>query len=119
MFGLGRSTHHPQHRDAAGADEPDEQDGGHHQEDDVEPCGVVPGDALLHHHRPTMLRNQICGAEKDFDQIAGTDHGGVETSEQDKHHFCSVVLAVDVQNGKHEQVGIDECDDTTEADPAV
>src|SRR6185437_16171712 len=44
---LRGAAHHPQHRRAAGADEPDDQDGGQDQEGDVEPGGVVPGHALV------------------------------------------------------------------------
>ena len=54
----GGTAHHPQHRQAAGAGEPGDQDGGEDQEGDVEPGGVVPGHALVGDHRAVRAGNQ-------------------------------------------------------------
>ena len=42
---LGGLLHHPQHGEAAGADEAPDERGGEGEEDDVEDGRVVPGDA--------------------------------------------------------------------------
>jgi hypothetical protein len=45
MVGVGQAAHHAQHGDPAGADKPNDEPGGEDEEGDVEPGGVVPGDA--------------------------------------------------------------------------
>ena len=117
-FGCG-GVHHAEHGGAAGAEEAPEEDGGDGEEEEVEDGGVVPADAFGHDLRVAVLRDEVEGAEEELDGEGGEGHGGVEGPEQDRGDFEAVVLAVDVEDGKDDEVGEEEGDDATEGDATV
>src|SRR5438445_11159165 len=57
--------------------------------------------------------------EQELDDWAGAVHGRVEAGEQEAGHSPAVVLAVDVEDGQHDQVGEDEGKHAAEADAAI
>src|SRR6266576_3956627 len=117
---LGRpAAHHLEHLAAAGAEEPHQQRRGEQQENDVEVGRVVPLQAGLADLRVPGGRDQPERTEREFHDVGGDDHGGVEGPEYHQHHLGAVVLPVDEQDRDDDQVGEDERDDAAEADAPV
>ena len=56
---LGATPHHPEHCQAAGANETHDQHHCEGQEGQVQKGGVVPADTRLHHFRRPLVRHQI------------------------------------------------------------
>src|SRR5437660_2048259 len=52
-------------------------------------------------------------------QNSNQKQGNIETSDNQARHSPAIVLAIDIDYRKHEQVGVDECDNAAEADAAV
>src|SRR4029077_3588102 len=57
--------------------------------------------------------------EKQFNQERCDDHGDIKDADDEASDFPAIILAVDVDDGQHEQVSVNERDDATEADAAV
>ncbi len=95
------------------------QDRGEEPEDDVQPRGVVPCDALVGDLRGVGARYQAKAAEDDLDHVPGRHHRRVERAEYERGHPRPVVLAVDVEDRGDDQVGEQERDHPAEADPAL
>src|SRR5205085_2100030 len=80
---------------------------------------VVPVHARLDDLRVPLVARQVEALEEELDDEPCGDHRRVEAPEQERGHPPAVVLAVDVEDREHDQVGEDEREDAAEADPAV
>src|SRR6266536_6062479 len=74
----GTAAHHLEHRAAAGAEEAHQQCRSEQQENDVEIGRVVPLQAGLADLRVPGGRDQAERAERELDDVACDDHGGIE-----------------------------------------
>ena len=95
------------------------QQGCYAKENNVQPCGVVPGDCFLHDPCVPLLRDQVKCTESKLHQEGCSRHRRVEGHEEERAHLPTVVLAVDVENGQHNQVRKQEGYDTAKANPAI
>src|SRR5579859_5891286 len=115
---MGRHTHHFQHGGAARSEEADHEYGGDEQEDNVEHGGVVPLDAASQGDDIAVLWNDPQGLKQEFDHIASSCHGDIEGQQNIAHNLPAIVFAIDVQDWQDDQIGKDEADNSTKANPA-
>ena len=117
--GFDRSVHRPQHCGSACLEESDHEDGRQEKEQNVEDRRVIERDVSLHDLGVPRRRNEPERIEHNIDHEPGDGHRRVEGHEQEQADLPAVVLPVDVEDGEHDQVGEDERDHSTEADPPV
>jgi hypothetical protein len=67
MAGLGRPVHHPQHPKPTGSQEPQNEQGGKDEEDDIEPGRVVPRNGGLDHPRMALRRDETESTKTQLD----------------------------------------------------
>jgi len=100
-------VHHSQHRQPACPDKAPDKYRRQREEDDVQHGRLVevhPGHLDL---RVGPCSRQPETLEEELDDQAGGGHRGVEADEQEAGHAPAVVLAVDVDDRQHDQVGED------------
>jgi hypothetical protein len=114
-----RPVHHPQHVDAAGRDGPPHQKSRDEKKSNIEPRRVIPRDGRLDDARLMLAGDETKDAEQSFDNNGSDGHRDIECDEQERGHLQPVVLAVDVEDRQHDQVGEDEGDHAAEADAPV
>src|SRR6185437_11658259 len=115
----GWGVHHSQHLRPTRFQEAPHQCRCRYKEGDVEPGRIIPAKGSLDHSRVALLWNETKSSENHFyDQRCGR-HRHVEGDEEEACHLQSIILAIDVEDGKDNQVGEDECDHAAETDAAV
>ncbi len=115
MFG---STHHLEHWESTSTDKADHQHGCHHEEDDIEHRGIVPLEALGDSNNVPVLWDDPQCLKQEFDDVSSRRHRDVKGHQDIAHYFPPVVFAVNVQNGKDDQISKDEADHAAKANPA-
>src|SRR5436853_6151384 len=65
------------------------------------------------------MRDYTESAEKKFDDQSSDRHGAVKNCNNECSYFPAVMLSVDVDDPKNNQVGINQGDHAAEADPTV
>lgn len=116
---VGAAAHHLEHPRPAVEQEPGDEKQREGVEGDIQPCGVVPGDASLGDNGVAGVRGQARGSEDHLDGVPGQDHGEIESSGDPQGGLGAVVLAVDQDDRQDDQVGEDKARHPAEADAAV
>jgi len=110
-------AHHPQHGQATRADKANDEDRCQGEEEHIEDTGVVPLHSLGNRHYVAVLRNDTEGLEKKLDHLTCCRHRDVEHQQDIAHDAPAVIFAINSKNGQDNQVGKDEADNTTKANP--
>src|SRR6266849_4114984 len=113
-----RGTHHLEHGQATRSDKPDHKQCCQHEKNDIEHGCIVPLDALGNGDNVPILWNNPKRLKQELDNVSCCCHRDVKGHQNIAHHFPTVVFAINVQNGKNNQIGKDEADDTTKANSA-
>src|SRR5437667_12594896 len=95
-----------QHLGSAGFKKSNHEEGGEREEKNVQHGRVIETDRCLDDLRAALRRNQPEQLKEKLDQQRGKSHGNIKNGDDEARDFPAVILAVDIDDWQHDEIGV-------------